>query len=136
MAYDDKLADRIRCALGPRDDVEEKHMFGGLAFMVAGSMACGIIGADLMARVGRDGYEAALERPHTRLMEFTGRPLSGFIIVDAAGIRTAAQLKKWVAETVAFATSPEQRAKQKKAAAKKRAGARKQSVVRARRSTA
>ncbi len=115
MAYDDKLADRIRCALGPRDDVEEKHMFLSLI------------------HISEPTRQAEIS---TRLMEFTGRPLSGFIIVDAAGIRTAAQLKKWVAETVAFATSPEQRAKQKKAAAKKRAGARKQSVVRARRSTA
>jgi hypothetical protein len=133
MPYSEELALRIRTALGDRDDVEEKHMFGGIAFMVAGSMACGIIDKDLMARVGSDRYEKALSRPHTRLMTFTGRPLKGFIIVEAAGIKTAASLKKWVDETVAFVTSPEQRAKQKKAlVARKKTAAKKARVARAR----
>ena len=114
MAYSEDLAARIRVALGERDDVVEKKMFGGIAFMVAGSMACGIMGDDLMARVGNDLFEAALARPHARLMDFTGRPLRGFVLVGAPGIRTAASLKKWVDEAVAFATSPEQSKKQKK----------------------
>ncbi len=105
-------------ALDDRDDVAEKKMFGGVAFMVSGSMACGIIGDDLMARVGADKFEVALGRPHARVMDFTGRPLKGFVYVEAAGIRTAAQLKRWVDETVAFASSPEQIAQQKKKAAK------------------
>ena len=105
MAYSEKLADRIRTVLQDRDDVVEKKMFGGLAFMVAGSMACGIVGDDLMARVGRDRYEAALARPHARIMDFTGRPLRGFILVGAAGVRTGPSLKRWVDETVALAVS-------------------------------
>jgi TfoX/Sxy family transcriptional regulator of competence genes len=113
MAYSEKLADRIRAALDGRDDVVEKRMFGGVAFMVAGSMACGIVGNDLMARVGADRYDEALARPHARLMEFTGRPLRGFVLVDARGIRTAATLQRWVGEAVGFATSPEQVEKQK-----------------------
>lgn len=121
MAYSDHLADRIRAALDDRNDVEEKRMFGGIAFMVAGSMACGIVGDDLMARVGPDGYEAALSRPHARLMEFTGRPLRGFVLVGAPGLRTAAALKRWVSEAVAFATAPEQVKKAKRAKRAKKA---------------
>jgi hypothetical protein len=114
MAYSEELADRVRAALDGRTDVAEKTMFGGVAFMVAGSMACGIVGNDLMARVGPDRYDEALARPHARLMDFTGRPLRGFVLVGAAGIQTAAALTKWVEETVAFATSPEQRKKKAK----------------------
>src|SRR5688572_6830242 len=111
MAYDEKLADRIRAALAGRDDVIEKKMFGGLAFMVADSMACGVVGSDLMARVGPDLYEAALSRPHARVMDFTGRPLKGLVLVGVAGIRTAAMLKKWIDEAVAFAVdSPKRKA--------------------------
>jgi hypothetical protein len=105
MVYSEELAIRIRAALGDRDDVVEKKMFGGLTFMVAGSMACGIVGKDLMVRVGPDRYEAALARPHARLMEFTGRPLRGFVLVGAPGVRTSAALKRWVDETVTFARS-------------------------------
>ncbi|NUO49134.1 MAG: TfoX/Sxy family protein [Polyangiaceae bacterium] len=132
MPYSEELALRIRTALGDRDDVEEKQMFGGIAFMVAGSMACGVIDKDLLARVGSEQHEEALSRAHTRLMTFTGRPMKGFIIVDAAGIRTAASLKKWVDRTVAFVTSPEQRAKQKAALARKKKVAKKARAARAR----
>ena len=118
MPYSEALADRIRTALDGRDDVVEKKMFGGIAFMVRGSMACGILGEALMVRVGADQFEVALARPHARVMDFTGRPMSGFVMVEAPGIRTAAALQRWVDETVAFATSDEQIAKQKKKAAK------------------
>ena len=114
MAYSEELADRIRAALDDRDDVVEKMMFGGVAFMVAGSMACGIIGNDLMACVGPDRYEEALSRPHARLMDFTGRPLRGFVLVRAPGIRTAAALKKWIDETLFFAVSLPKKKRKKK----------------------
>ncbi len=118
MPYSELLADRIRSALADRDDVIEKKMFGGIAFMVRGSMACGIVGNDLMARVGPERYEDALLRPHARLMDFTGRPLRGFVLVGAPGIRTDRALRKWIADTVTFALSL---AKQRKPRKKKRA---------------
>lgn len=137
MAYSEELAMRVRVVLEDRDDVVEKKMFGGLCFMVAGSMACGIMGDDLLSRVGADAFEAALARPHARIMDFTGRPLRGFVIVAAAGVRTPAALGKWVHESVSFATSPEQMEKQRKAAArpaKKRAFPKRTLGGRARRS--
>ena len=68
MAYDENLAERIRSALAERNDTEERKMFGGLTFMVAGSMCCGIVHEDLMVRIGPDAQERALTRPHVRPM--------------------------------------------------------------------
>jgi hypothetical protein len=104
MAYDERLAERIRDVLEGVDDVREQKMFGGIAFMVGGHMACGIVGGDLMLRLGADGADAALERPHVRPMDFTGRPMTGMVFVEPPGIRGAA-LRQWVAESVAFARS-------------------------------
>lgn len=102
MSYDEKLADRIRRALGPRDDVEERKMFGGLAFLRDGKMFCGIAKDDLMVRVGPDGYEEALEKPHVRPMDFTGRPMKGYVFVAPAGRRTDAALRAWVNLSASF----------------------------------
>ena len=105
MAYDDALAARIRGVLAARDDVVEKRMFGGIAFMVAGHMAVGVANDALMARVGPEAYAPALARPHVRPMDFTGRPMRGYVFVDPAGVRTARQLRDWIDRCVAFVAS-------------------------------
>ena len=102
MSYDEKLADRIRRALGPRDDVEERKMFGGLAFLRDGRMFCGIANDDLMVRVGPDNYEKALQKPHVRPMDFTGRPMKGYVYVAPPGRRTDAALRAWVNLSTSF----------------------------------
>lgn len=99
------LAERVRVALGPRDDVFERRMFGGLCFMVGGHMTVGIDGDKLMARVGPDRYEAALDREHARPMDFTGRPLKGMLWVDADGTRTTRRVKAWVDLCLEFTES-------------------------------
>jgi TfoX/Sxy family transcriptional regulator of competence genes len=114
MAYDEKLAERIRKALAARRDVSERKMFGGIAFMVRGHMACGIATGDLMVRVGKEGYEDALARPHARPMDFTGRPLEGYVFVAPAGIRTPAGLRFWVALACANAEALPAKKKQVK----------------------
>ncbi len=96
MAYDEKLAARIRQALGPRDDVEERKMFGGIAFLRDGRMFVGITGDDLMVRVGPERYEESLGKPHARPMDFTGRPMKGYVYVAPAGRRTDTSLRAWV----------------------------------------
>jgi TfoX/Sxy family transcriptional regulator of competence genes len=101
MAYDEKLADRVRDVLETEDGVAERKMFGGLAFMVRGHMACGIVGGDLMLRLGAEAAEQALARPHVRPMDFTGRPLTGMVYVAPEGLRGAA-LGRWVGKAVAF----------------------------------
>ena len=102
MAYDEGLSQRIRELLTDAPAVDEKKMFGGLAFMVNGNMAVGVTGSELMVRVGADNYESALAEPHVRPMDFTGKPLRGFVYVDAKGYETDAGLEKWVSRAVDF----------------------------------
>lgn len=105
MAYDEQLATRVGEVLPDPSLVAERKMFGGLAFLVRGNMSCGIIGDRLMVRVSRDSHEAALAQPHVRAMDFTGKPMRGFVYVEPAGIATAADLLEWVHGGVAFAAS-------------------------------
>lgn len=102
MAYDEGVAQRLREILVERTDVEEKKMFGGLAFMVRGHMCCGVLNDTLMARVGPEQYEDALAQPHAREMDFTGKPLKGFVYVSPAGFESDKDLLRWVQRCEAF----------------------------------
>lgn len=102
MAYDEDLAARARTALGDRDDLSERKMFGGLALMVGGNMCVGVTEADLMLRLGEHGAEAALDEPHVRPMDFTGRPLRGFVYVAPEATATQAAVRAWVDLALAF----------------------------------
>jgi TfoX/Sxy family transcriptional regulator of competence genes len=95
MAYDEKLAERVREVLRGRAGFEERKMFGGLAFLHGGRMFCGIVKGDLMVRTGPERYEDALQHAHVRPMDFTGRPMTGMIYVAAPGLRGEA-LHRWV----------------------------------------
>jgi hypothetical protein len=68
--------------------------------MVGGAMAVGVTGTDLMVRVGKDGHDAALAQPHARPMDFTGRPMKGFVFVDAAGTSTRGHVRPWVSKAL------------------------------------
>ncbi len=105
MAYSEELAERIRDVIGGRSGVSERKMFGGVAWMVDGNMACGVIGEDLMVRLDRDEAERVLVEDHVGPMEFTGRPMRGFVTVDAAGISDASELTRWVDTGADFAAS-------------------------------
>jgi hypothetical protein len=80
-------------------------MFGGLAFLVGGHMCAGVVGDELMVRVGPDAYEPALRRPHARRMDFTGRPMQGFVYVGCPGFEADRDLGDWVTRGVACAAS-------------------------------
>ena len=105
MAYDEGLASRIRQVFTGRSDIEEKAMFGGLAFMARGHMCCGLVQSRLMIRVDPDSYDHLLREPDVQPMDFTGRPMRGFLYVNAPGISTASALKKWLARALDFAES-------------------------------
>lgn len=105
MAYDEGLAERLREVYVGMPDVTEKKMFGGLAFMVRGHMSCGVVNDTLMARVGPASYADALARPHAREMDFTGKPLKGFVYVDAEGIESDDALASWVRLSLEFVGS-------------------------------
>jgi TfoX/Sxy family transcriptional regulator of competence genes len=102
MSYDEQLAQRVRLLLRDDPRIEERAMFGGLAFLVDGRMCCGIVKEDLVARVGAAQYEAALEQDGVRPMDFTGRPMNGYVYVGPEGYRTARLLERWVHAALDF----------------------------------
>jgi len=105
VAYDETLAARIREVTGEIDgEVTERKMFGGLAFMLNGHMFTGVVGDELMLRLGEAGAEAALHREHVREMDFTGRPMKAMVFVEPAGLGGNA-LTGWVTSAAAFAQS-------------------------------
>ncbi len=105
MAYDEGLAQRIREALQGVPGLTEKKMFGGLAFLLRGNMVCGVVGEELMVRVGPGEYERSLSRPHARAMDFTGRPMKGFVYVSPEGFAEDEGLAQWVGLGVSYAGS-------------------------------
>jgi TfoX/Sxy family transcriptional regulator of competence genes len=121
MAYDEELATRIRARMDDPLGVSERAMFGGLAFLVYGNMCVGVIKRDLMVRVGAGAYEKALAEPFVRPMDFTGKPLQGFIYVDADGLETDAQLETWLDRGRAFVSTLPPKDATKKSVVKKSA---------------
>jgi TfoX/Sxy family transcriptional regulator of competence genes len=105
MAFDEHTAERVRDILSKECVANERRMFGGLAFLVRGHMCCGIVGQDLVVRVGPNEHERALSQPHVRAMDFTGRPMKGFIYVSSAGYRSQADLRKWIKKGLRFISS-------------------------------
>ena len=102
MAYDENLANRIRGVVETRRDFTERKMFGGLAFLRRGRMCFGVMGGDLVVRVADDEFEKVMRQRHVRPMDFTGRPLKGFVYVSPPGFRTAAALRAWLARGERF----------------------------------
>ena len=105
MVFDEDLAARTRAALGDVRGVTEIRMFGGLCFTVHGNMAVGVTGDDLMVRLPPEEGEAALARPGARAMDFTGKPMKGFVFVSVDVLKTERMLQSWVDRGVAFASS-------------------------------
>lgn len=104
MSYDAELATRIRNYFSVSNPAEivEKEMFGGLAFLMGGHMCVGATGNRLMARVGPKQYNAALQDMHATIMDFTGKPLRGFVYVEPEALETEKGLHKWIARCEAF----------------------------------
>ncbi|MHB0968112.1 MAG: TfoX/Sxy family protein [Bellilinea sp.] len=105
MAYDHNLAQRIIENLQGVPAVDEKKMFGGVGYLIHGNMAVGVHRNDLIVRVGPENHAEAMKRPHTRPFDMTGRPMSGWLVVEAAGIKDPAVLAEWIQLGVAYAQS-------------------------------
>jgi hypothetical protein len=106
MAYDEDMAHRVRELLAFEAGVDERRMFGGLAFLVGGTMALAVSGRDaLLVRLGPDAAAAATGRAHVRPAVMRGREMRGWVYVDFAGVRTKRQLQAWVGRALAFARS-------------------------------
>ena len=140
MAYNEEAAQRIRAALHrigrrPGEEIAEKRMFGGLTFMVAGKMCCGVLKDDIVMRLLPDDYDAALSEPHVRPMDFTGKPMPGFAYVAPPGYATGKKLDDWMARGLNFVrsnaagTRPKAKARTKMTVAKKQPVAKKAASV-------
>ena len=96
MAYDEDLADRIMGHLAGQPRQDQRKMLGGLSFMAQGNLACGVVKNELYVRLGVDGYEATPARPHVRPMDFTGKPMRGWVFVGAEALADDASLHERV----------------------------------------
>jgi TfoX/Sxy family transcriptional regulator of competence genes len=105
VAYDEALADRVRELLSARAEVSERKMFGGLVFMLAGNMACGVLGEDLIVRLDREESERALLEDGIRPFDFTGKPMKGIVYVSPQRTRDDAGLAEWVETGADFAAT-------------------------------
>jgi hypothetical protein len=102
MAYNLKLAERIRIELKSLPYVEKK-MFGGVGFMLHNNLACGVLKEDMVVRINPSKYEQFLSKNHVKPFAITGKPMKGWLLVELDGYKTAKQLSAWVKESVEFA---------------------------------
>ena len=102
MAYNEKLAERIRSELDGMPFVEKK-MFGGVGFLLNGNMACGVHKENMIVRVDPEKHERLLKKPYIRVFDITGRPMKGWLMVEPDGCKTTRQMRTWVKEGVEFA---------------------------------
>ena len=116
MACDERLVERVRVALKGVRNTGERRMFGGVCFTLNGNMTLGVVKDELMVRVGPDRYDDMLKHRHARPMDFTGKPMKGYVFVAARGIKTVSALKAWARIGVDYVrTLPRKVPKQKRA---------------------
>src|SRR5262245_5262254 len=117
MPFDEKLAERIRKILKKESsgfELDERKMFGGLAFMLDGKMCCGVLEDQLVARIGPEQGEKALKKPYVCPMDFTGKPMKGCVYVKARGITRDRELLSWLKQAISFVSALETKGKGKK----------------------
>jgi TfoX/Sxy family transcriptional regulator of competence genes len=106
MAYDENLAQHVRENLLGTPNLTEMKMFGGIAFLINGNMACGVTRNDLIVRVGPGASDKALATPYTKPFTMTGRPpMSGWVQVEPAGFTTEEELQAWITQGLDYARS-------------------------------
>ena len=102
MAYDERLAARIRQSLARKKGIKEKKMFGGIGFLLNGNMLVGVWKDSLVVRLDPGEYDDALKEPFVKEFDITGRPMKGWVLVGAEGIESDEQLKDWIGRAVKF----------------------------------
>lgn len=116
MAANETLIERIRAVLARHEvTAREQRMFGGVAFMVDDRFAVGTMKEDIVLRIGREAAEEALTRPGVRPMDFTRRPMPGWIYVAASVLDDDAVLSEWVRMGVAYSATQQPSKKSRKA---------------------
>jgi TfoX/Sxy family transcriptional regulator of competence genes len=102
VAYSDALACRVRDVLADHQGVVERRMFGSLGFLLHDRVCVGVWETSLIARIGPGLAATAVKRPHVRPFDVTGRPMRGWVLVDAEGVETDEQLRAWIRRAVTF----------------------------------
>jgi len=102
MAYNEKLANRIREALQDLPNIAEKEMMGGLTFMVNDKMCVGIIKDEMMCRIDPNFHETAIEKTGCRTMDFTKRPMKGYVMIDDTGMKNKKEFDYWITLCLEF----------------------------------
>jgi TfoX/Sxy family transcriptional regulator of competence genes len=105
MAYDETVAQRLRAELGTLPGLTEKKLFGGICFLLGGNMVCGVLGDDLIMRVGAAQHATALAQPGARVYDFSGKPMAGWVMVAPAGYTSEDDLARWVQLAVTYTGS-------------------------------
>lgn len=114
MAYNEKLANRIREQLADLPNIKEKEMMGGLTFMVNDKMCIGIIKDEMMCRIEPEIQDTVLEKTGCRIMDFTGRPMKGYVMVDDTGMRSQKEFNYWINLCLEFNSKAKSSKKKKK----------------------
>jgi len=114
MAYNEKLANRIREQLADLPNIQEKEMMGGLTFMVNDKMCIGIIKDEMMCRIAPEMQDTVLEKTGCRIMDFTGRPMKGYVMVDDIGMRSQKEFDYWINLCLEFNSKAKSSKKKKK----------------------
>ena len=103
MPYDPALDERVSALLAGEPGLSQKKMFGGVAYLVHGNMACGVLHDYLIVRLDKVQAETALRQPHIRPFDLTGKPMTGWIEVHSPGLNTGADLRIWLDAALRFA---------------------------------
>jgi len=111
VPFDELLADNVRKQLKGQSGLVEKKMFGGLAFLVNGNMSVGVHKNELIVRLAPEETDTALKEPGARIFDITGRPMKGWLLIGAAGVKEPVSLKNWVRRSVSYASSLPKKAK-------------------------
>lgn len=114
MAYNEKLANRIREQLADLPNIKEKEMMGGLTFMVNDKMCMGIIKDEMMCRIAPEMQDTVLEKTGCRIMDFTGRPMRGYVMVDDTGMKNRNEFDYWINLCLEFNSKAKSSKKKKK----------------------
>lgn len=114
MAYNETLANRIREALSGLSNIEEKKMMGGLTFMYNDKMCVGIIGDELMCRIDPDLHDEAIQKPGCRTMDFTNRPMIGYVLINEEGMQKKSDFDYWINLSLGFNSRAKSSKKKKK----------------------
>lgn len=105
MAHDDELAERVGAIVGARQDVTERKMFGGIAWMLQGNMACVVLEDEVVVRLSVEDGDRALAEPDTRPFDMTGRRMRGFVVVGGRSVADDAVLRGWIEAGADYASS-------------------------------